>query len=46
LEQRDKWGLEMKKRFQIETKILERVWAKMIGMDKTMGTGGIASRVF
>jgi hypothetical protein len=40
LEQRDKWGVEVKKLFQIQKHKLESVWAKVIEMDKTMGIGG------
>ena len=44
MEQRDKWGFEVKKPFQIQTQMLESVWVKITGMDKKMGTIGIARR--
>jgi hypothetical protein len=45
LEQRDDWGFEVQKHFQIQTQLLESVWEKIIGIDKMIGIGGISSRV-
>ena len=35
----------MKKPFQIQTQMLESVWAEIMGRDKAMGTGGITRQV-